>query len=284
LLQEALMSEVLDAPAAQAGAIEAALNYTVRTGEKPVSESGGADGLVRTQKGRFEAHTVAIENGRPHRGDFRLEGAGFELVDHPTAMADFFDPEELRAVYYPEVSRLIALRSGARRVHVFDHTLRSGDEAERAALKIREPVRAVHNDYTEWSGPQRVRDLWPAGADDLLARRFAIVQAWRAIADPVARDPLALADARSLEAADFIPAERRFPDRVGEIYMFAFNPGHRWVTFPGMGRDEALVFKVYDSAKDGRARWCAHTSFEDPTTPPQAPPRQSIEIRAFAFF
>jgi hypothetical protein len=51
-----------------------------------------------------------------------------------------------------------------------------------------------------------------------------------------------------------------------------------------MRRDEALVFKVYDSAKDGRARFTAHTSFDDPTTPPGAPPRQSIEARALAFF
>jgi hypothetical protein len=51
-----------------------------------------------------------------------------------------------------------------------------------------------------------------------------------------------------------------------------------------MRRDEALVFKVYDSAEDGRARWTAHTSFEDPTTPPSVPARESIEIRAFAFF
>ena len=34
----------------------------------------------------------------------------------------------------------------------------------------------------------------------------------------------------------------------------------------------------------GRARFTPHTSFEDPSTPPGAPPRQSIEARALAFF
>ncbi len=66
--------------------------------------------------------------------------------------------------------------------------------------------------------------------------------------------------------------------------MFQYNPAHRWTFFPRMRRDEALVFKVYDSAKDGRARWGAHTSFEHPETRAEAPPRESIEIRAFAFF
>jgi hypothetical protein len=264
--------------------LEAAVNYTVPSGVKPVSATGGPDGLLRQTTGVYQKHLVGIRDGRPIRDQFKLEVNGFELADHPTAMRDFFDPDELRAVYYPEVSRLIAERSGARRVHVFDHTLRSSDEDERMRRKIREPVRVVHNDYTEWSGPQRVRDLLPDEAEALLTRRFAIVQAWRAINAPIERDPLTLADSRSLAPEDFIPAERRFPDRVGEIYHFQYNPAHRWTYFPRMHRNEALVFKVYDSEKDARARWCAHTSFVDPTTAPSAPPRESIEIRAFAFF
>jgi hypothetical protein len=264
--------------------VEAGLNYLVRTGEKPVNETGGKDGLMRKTTGTFARHVMPIRDGRPLRATFGLDTSGFAFVDHPTAMHDFFDPAELKRVYYPEMERLIAAQSGARRVFVFDHTLRTGDEAERLEKKLREPVKSVHNDYTEWSGPQRVRDFFPAEAEDLLRRRFAIVQVWRAINKPVARDPLAIADARTLAERDFIPAERRFPDRVGEIYQFEHNPAHRWYYFPRMRRDEALVFKVYDSAKDGRARWSMHTSFDDPTSPPDAGPRESIEIRAFAFF
>jgi hypothetical protein len=51
-----------------------------------------------------------------------------------------------------------------------------------------------------------------------------------------------------------------------------------------MRRDEAIVFKVFDSATDGRARFTPHSSFADPHTPPGAPPRQSIEVRTLAFF
>jgi hypothetical protein len=71
---------------------------------------------------------------------------------------------------------------------------------------------------------------------------------------------------------------------VGQTYRLKYNPNHRWIYFPAMRPDEAIVFKVYDSEKDGRARFTAHTSFEDPATPPGAPARQSIEMRAFAFF
>ena len=264
-------------------AIEAPLVYSVRTDVKPVSATGGKDGLMRSTVGTFAKHVMRIEDGRRRVSDFRLDDAGFELADHPTEVRDFFDPDELRGVYYPEMERLIAERTGASRVFVFDHTLRSSDEDERAERKIREPVQRVHNDYTEWSGPQRVRDFFPDEAEALIARRFAIVQVWRAINRPIERNPLALADARSIAFADLIPAERRFPDRVGEIYMVEHNPAHRWTYFPRMRRDEAIVFKVYDSDAH-RSRWTAHTSFEDPTTRADAPPRESIEIRAFAFF
>ena len=264
--------------------VTASLNYIVDTGVKPVNETGGRDGLTRTTTGKFVRHQVAIHDGRAPGASFSLDGNGFELVPHPTRIKDFFDKNELRGAYYEEMVRLIAERSGAKRVHVFDHTLRSSSEEVRDEKKIREPVKSVHNDYTEWSGPQRVRDILPDEAETLLSRRFAIVQTWRAIGKTIERDPLTLADSRTLEAGDFVAAERRFPDRVGEIYQFQYNPKHRWTYFPHMHRDEALVFKVYDSALDGRARWSAHTSFDDPATPQGAPPRESIEIRAFAFF
>jgi hypothetical protein len=51
-----------------------------------------------------------------------------------------------------------------------------------------------------------------------------------------------------------------------------------------MRRDEAIIFKVFDSMTDGRARWTAHTAFDNPLAPVDAAPRESIEIRTLAFF
>jgi hypothetical protein len=201
-----------------------------------------------------------------------------------SASRDFFDEAEVRSTYYAEMEALVKQESGCRRVVVFDHTLRTADDELRESKKIREVVRRVHNDYTEWSAPQRVRDILPDEADDLLSRRFAIVQVWRPIRHPVETFPLAICDARSLAFDDMVIAERRYPNRVGQTYAVTYNPAHHWHWLPRMRRDEALVFKVFDSEKDGRARWSAHTAFEDPTTPPHARPRESIEIRTLAFF
>jgi hypothetical protein len=225
---------------------------------------------------------MEIEDGRGRPSS--LDENGFVFVEHPTRVSDFLDRAELEKVYYPEVAALIARLSGAKRVQVFDHTLRSGDEAEREAKLLREPVLSAHNDYTEWSGPNRVRELMGAEAEELLKRRFAIIQVWRAINRPIQSNPLAIADAASVAPEDLLIAERRYPHRVGQTYRLKHNPKHRWFYFPRMRRDEALVFKVYDSEQDGRARFTPHTSFDDPATPPGAPPRQSIEARALAFF
>jgi hypothetical protein len=264
--------------------IEATLNYIVDDGTKVFTITAGPGGQDTRSGGTPDPRRVAIHNGRPQANDFVLERNGFRFVRHDTKVADFFDETEIKRVYYPEMEALIKAESGAKRVVVFDHTLRTADDELRETKKIREVVRRVHNDYTEWSGPQRVRDLLPDEADDLLQRRFAIIQVWRPIRHPVETYPLGICDARTLSPDNLVISERRYPNRVGQTYAITYNPAHKWYWFPRMRRDEALVFKVFDSMTDGRARWTAHTAFEDPTTPPHARPRESIEIRTLAFF
>ena len=275
------MAQVAELDAAS-DTVEATLNYIVSNGEKLFTYTGGPGSLDVRTGGTPDPRQVIIRNGRDR--DFALERDGFRFVRHDTKVADFFDQDDIKRVYYPEMEALIKAESGAKRVVVFDHTLRTADDELREAQKIREVVRRVHNDYTEWSGPQRVRDLLPDEADDLLSRRFAIIQVWRPIRHPVETAPLAICDARSVSPDDFVISERRYPDRIGQTYAITYNPAHQWYWFPRMRRDEALVFKVFDSMTDGRARWTAHTAFDDPTAPPNARPRESIEIRTLAFF
>jgi hypothetical protein len=264
--------------------IEATINYYFETGETQYTYTGGPGSTELRSSTVADPHQVVMHNGRPRVSEFVLDRDGFRFVSHNTKVASFFEEEEIRRVYYPEMEALVKRETGAARVVVFDHTLRTADDAMREERKIREVVQRAHNDYTEWSGPQRVRDVLPDEADELLRRRFAIVQVWRPIRHPVETFPLAICDARSVAFDDFVISERRYPNRVGQTYAVRYNPAHHWYWFPRMRREEALVFKVYDSLKDGRARWTAHTAFNDPTAPPTARPRESIEIRTFAFF
>jgi hypothetical protein len=279
------MDQVLDQRVAPEAVpeIEATLNYLVNDGSKIFTEAS-AGGAPDKRAGTIDPRRVVIHNGRLHPREFDFERNGFRFVRHDTKVADFFDDDEVRRVYYPEMVELVKAESGASRVVVFDHTLRTGDNAMREQLKIREVVPRVHNDYTEWSAPQRVRDIVPDEAEALLKRRFAIVQVWRPIRLPVESFPLAMCDARTVFDDDLVVSERRYPNRVGQTYAITYNPKHKWFWFPRMRRDEAIVFKVFDSLKDGRARWTAHTAFDDPTSPPNARPRESVEIRTLAFF
>lgn len=264
--------------------VDAALRYLVKTGQKPRTYIAQAGKGSTEREAEFKEHAMTIRNGRLGDGERTLDREGFVFTPHDTKVESFFDADEVKAVYDAEAAELVKRFSGASRVHVFDHTLRVASDETRTEKKLREPVRVVHNDYTEKSGPQRVRDLLPDEADDLLQRRFAVVQVWRPIRKPVQDLPLAICDAQSIAAGDFVPTDLVYKDRIGEVLQIAHNPDHRWFYFPEMARNEALVFKCYDSMTDGRSRFSAHSAFDDPTSPPGAPPRESIETRTLAFF
>lgn len=263
--------------------IEAELSYLAKP-EKLVTYVAKPGGVDEREGGETATHRVTIQNGRPLADNFVFEREGFRFVPHHTKVASFFDEDEIRRVYYPECVELIKQESGAKRVVVFDHTLRTASGTQRETQKIRDIVSRVHNDYTEWSGPQRVRDIMGDEAEALLQGRFAIIQVWRPINNPVESHPLAICDAQSVKPETLVVNERRYPDRIGQTFAITYDSAQRWYWFPHMRPDEALVFKVYESMKDGRARWTAHTAFKDPTASPHARPRESIEIRTLAFF
>ncbi len=266
-------------------AIDAPLTYVVPSGEPLFAYNYEPPPGMPLRSGRYEPQQVAIRNGRTLADAPSLDREGFALLRERSAVGNFYDAAEVERVYYPEVERLLTAATGAAKVVIFDHTVRNTAPEKQVGRQVRGAAARVHNDYTETSAPQRVRDLLPpAEAEARLKRRYAEINVWRPIAGPVRSTPLALCDARSLDPADLVRSELRYPDRTGEIYAVTYNPRHRWVYFPEMRTDEALLIKCFDSARDGRARLSVHTAFEDPSTPPDAPARESIEVRAFLFF
>ena len=199
--------------------------------------------------------------------------------------SDFYDAKAIEEIYYPEVVELLRRVTGATEVHIFDHTLRVEDEAKRRAHGTRLPVSIVHNDYTERSGPQRVRDLLaPDEAERFLANRFAMVNVWRSFGASAERFPLAAADGRTVSQADYVSVDLVYPNRTGEIYQNAHSAGQRWYYFSQMRRNEAMLLKCFDTASDGRTRYTAHSGFANPGAPTGTPPRESIEVRTLLSF
>jgi len=269
--------------AAGAGWVEAEMNYLADLSVKPRTLNPPQGTGQPTRLGNYRNFPTRIHDARGKIGALSLDREGFVLTKRDTKMRDFYSDDEVRATYYPEIVALLKDLTGAVEIVVFDHTVRVADRPVERGLRA--PVQSVHNDYTEKSGPQRVRDLLgDEEAEKRFKHRFAEYNVWRPIAGPVQMAPLALVDARTIAPADLAVCDLVYADRVGEIYIGVHNDAHDWNYFPRMTSDEAILIKCYDSSKDGRARFSLHSAFMDPTSPADAPPRESIEVRAFAFF
>ena len=265
-----------------ASPVRAELRYIVNTGVKPRTHiSPQNSGRPSRREDTIDLREMEIHNGWVLAGECSLDREGFELHRKPSQVRDFYDNGEVERVHYPEIEELIRDATGAWRVSIFDHTRRSAGDKRTG---VRDPVRSVHNDYTPKSGPQRVPDLFPDEAEELLRHRFAVINAWHSIRDRVESHPLAICDARSIAPKDLVATDLVYEDRVGEVFNLAHNPNHRWYFFPHLEEDETILLKCFDSATDGRARFTAHTAFEDPDSPAGATARESIELRALVFF
>jgi hypothetical protein len=263
--------------------VVASLNFLVPMKEKPVAYNYEPPAGVPQRTGRNEEHRVAIRDARPLIGQLSLDKEGFVLLRHQTAVKNFYNEEEISSVYCPECERVMKGATGAARVVAFDHIVRNAAMATIEGSQIKLPAKRVHNDYTAWSSPQRVRDLMGDEAEELLKHRFAIINLWRPIRGPLLESPLTLCDAQSLAEENLIASDLKYPDRTGETYSITYNPSQRYYYFPEMRADEAVLIRCFDSALEGPCRFSAHTGFDDPNSPADAPPRESIEVRTLVF-
>lgn len=265
--------------------VDGELNYMAPMAQRPRYLAYDPEPGEARSNMTADPHVVPIRDMRPIQSELDLDREGFALVEHRSAVQDFWDNDEVRRVYYPEAERFLKDHTGASRVFIFDHVQRKRIPGVRDYSRSgpRQPASRVHVDHTARSGPQRVRDLLPDEADELLKGRVQVINLWRPIRGPLQDSPLALCDSRTVAADDLVPSDLVYKDRVGETYSVTYNPAHRWYYAPELRRDEALLLKIMDSKTDGRARFMPHTAFVDPTTPADAFPRESIELRALVF-
>lgn len=266
--------------------VRATVQYTVDNGIPPDYCFYEPDPSVKLNPPGTDPHEVEIENGWPQVAEFSADREGFELHDFTARFDQLDDEDSIRARFYPQVIDFVKRHSGAKRVVIFDHTIRKRLPADlKQQTTVQRPaVLLVHSDYTPRSGPQRVRDIVPDEAEALLQRRVAFCNVWKPPYRRVEELPLAMIDARTQVDGDLLLTQLKYRERSGEIYVMRHSPQHRWVYFPQMEAHHALLLKTYDSETGGRARFMGHSAFEDPTTPPGAPRRESIEVRTMAFF
>jgi len=216
-----------------------------------------------------------------------LDGAGFALLAHRSAVADFTDRAAVDAVYRPEISALIEALSGADLVLVNSPGIVRFSERspQSGVLDNSRPARFAHVDVSDATAKAFAERAAPAGRR---LKRFVHYIVWRVLSAPPQDVPVALCDARTVATDDLIAADAVYdaPDRPQwsfESLVLAHAPRHRWHWFPDMHREEALVFKTHDSDPQ-RAHCVPRVAFDNCEAPGHAPPRTSLEMRALALW
>jgi hypothetical protein len=268
--------------------VRATLNYTADDGTVPeVYFYEPPPGTLVRAPGD-DPREMQILDGWSRASTFSLDREGFALGEFENGFDRFEDAEAVRTEFYAPVAEFVRGFVGARQVLVFDHTIRSKVNTEQQTAEHstiqRAPVMVVHCDYTPASGPMRVRQLILKEADELLKRRVAFYNLWKPLKRRVEEKPLAMCDVTSAAPDDMLKMALRYRERAGEIFVMRYSATHCWWYFPKMSPENVLLLKTYESEKDGRARFLGHSAFDDPNTAPDAPTRESIEIRMMAFF
>ena len=268
--------------------VQSTFKYTTDTGVAPEVYFYEPPAGTKWRESGDDPHQVTVHDGWDRAKSFSLDREGFALREFHSEFAQWDDDAAIRAQLYPEVEAFVKKTVGAKRVIIFDHTIRAQSNVNQTrsehSTSRRAPVMNIHCDYTPNSGPLRVRQLLPNEADELFKHRVAFYNFWKPLKRTVEERPLAMCDVTTSTDRDFITMKLRYRDRDGEIYVMRYSPRHRWWYFPRMTPDDVILLKTYESETDGRARFVGHSAFEDPNTPPDAPMRESIEIRTMAFF
>lgn len=122
--------------------------------------------------------------------------------------------------------------------------------------------------------------------------RYAIVSVWRSLdeADPVMRDPLAFADPRTVSQSSALEYAVRHLSHTGVRSALPSEDAgnNHWYYYPEMTHNEALVYKVYDSASN---ECLFRSAFEAPAQKNLSqnnvlnlPDRRSIETQVLVVF
>jgi hypothetical protein len=261
--------------------VSAAIAYAGRGVQRPRYHANDASRDV------LEIVTQDMEIFDARKLDVKLEQTGFELFGHRSAVSNFGDGDAVAALYRSEIIELIAEHSGADHVVVNSPgILRFSERSPRSgALDNSRPARFAHVDVSDSTAALFAQRAAPAGRE---LTRYVHFNIWRVISTPPQDVPLAVCDARSINAQDLIAADAIFdspgkPEWSFEGIVVAHHPSHRWHWFPDMHRDEALVFKTHDS--DLRRPHCVpHVAFDNPLCAAPYTPRASIEMRAIAMW
>ncbi|EMD58401.1 hypothetical protein COCSADRAFT_103874 [Bipolaris sorokiniana ND90Pr] len=238
-------------------------------------------------------YKVSVEDCRSAKESFTLNDHAFAFVDDSDggrqellqAIRDI-NTEKIEKEYYPAVEALVKRKTGADKVIIFNHSIRKRDPKEGffGSPGKQQPGRTARH-KTPKGAIRRARQYAGEEAEELLKGRFRIINVWRPINGPVQDWPLATMDGKSLREENLHATDlwKNQWEELGSTYNISHGSGQKWYYLGGQRPDEALLIKIYDNSPDVPAKLCPHCAFEHPETKPDAPRRESIEVRCLVF-
>ncbi|KAI1176307.1 hypothetical protein F4777DRAFT_547112 [Nemania sp. FL0916] len=266
------------------------------TSEKgnPYVRGAVTDGFPRLNHSNQE-YSVKIADGRPIKDEFDLNVHGFAYHTDNTITDEILeilrkdDKSLVIKNYYPLVEALVKERTGASRVVIFDHTLRRRDPALTSGGNPNwrdQPASLVHCDQSTVGAIRRVHRHLGDEADELMQDRVQIINVWRPLRGPVQEWPLATMDSRTLTESNVHPTNifKYQYELQGQTISITHSPEQRWYYLDQQQTNEVTFIKIWDNQEHATAKLCAHCAFPHPETPPDAPLRESMEVRCFVFY
>lgn len=82
---------------------------------------------------------------------------------------------------------------------------------------------------------------------------------------------------------DILRVDAVFTDTIGEVFHIFHNPKQKWYSLSDQSESEALIFNGYDSRYPAQYG-VPHCAVEYPSQHGNDHARESVEVRAIAFF
>lgn len=238
-----------------------------------------------TNKRPHRPHRFVVTDVSGNENKYTLDGHGFQYCQHQSCERDFTNEQAIQTAYYRECEQLLRDVTGASRIHIFNHKVRRGPTQWHHLgfnnLVNRGPVTRTHVDQSYAGAELRLRWEFPDEADELVKKRYQIINIWRPI-ETILKDPIAVASASSVSDTDLVGAEMTEDGFTGESWVVRHSPKHQWFYKFGMTPQDVLLIKCFDSDTTV-ARRSLHSAFEDPAYR-DGDSRQSIEVRCLVCY
>jgi hypothetical protein len=258
------------------------LYLTSKTSYDPLYNDLTVPGIIRSNA-IMTPLDVNVHDARGREEEFSLDDSGFKFVKYTNAEVNFTDNQAIKEIYYPEIEQLIQKHTGGKQVRITRHAIRQGNDPSRKSqnlVDVYPPTHVIHGDRTLEDSVSYLHQYLGEDAERFFNGRVRIVKAWRPI-ETVYQEPFALLDCRTMIIErDTVPLRIITTDMIYNVFAGVYHEDHKWYYLKEQAPTEVILFKVFDSCEDVRARSCLHSAFQDCNPTPGLPLRKSIEVVA----